>query len=193
VKNEILYEGLLAEFERPDAMLEALRALRADGYTRLDAYSPFPVPGSDGALGLPRSRLGAGVLAGALAGLVVSYHLQWYCNAVIYPVNDGGRPGHSAPAFIPATFETTILGAALVAFLGVLVLSRLPRLWHPVFEVEGFERATVDRFFVGIDARDPRFDPAASARALEARRPLRIVRLSEAEGVVPVAMSGGQS
>lgn len=188
--NEILYEGLLAEFETADAMLDALRALYALGYRRLDAYSPYPVAGAEEALGLGRSRLPWAVFLGGLLGLAGSYWIQWYCNAVSYPVNEGGRPGHSPAAFVPASFETTILFSALVAFFGALVLCRLPKLWHPVFEVEGFERASIDRFFVGIDARDPRFDVTLSARSLERAKPLRIVRLTEAEGVTPVVVAG---
>jgi hypothetical protein len=184
--RDLLYEGLLAEFEAPDAMLETLRALRALGYRRLDAYSPFPVPGAEDALGLGRSRLPRAVFLGGALGLVWSYWLQWFLNAAVYPVNDGGRPAHAPPAFIPATFETTILFAAFAAFFGVLLLSRLPRLWHPVFEVEGFERAAIDRFFVGVDARDPSFDAALVAKTLARSRPLRIVRLTEKEGVTPV-------
>jgi hypothetical protein len=189
--KDLLYEGLLAEFETSAEMVEALRTLHGLGYRRLDAYSPYPVHGAEEALGLRRSRLPYGIFAGGVLGLAVSYHLQWYCNAVIYPVNDGGRPGHSAAAFIPATFETTILIASFVAFFGVLILSRLPKLWHPVFEVEGFERASVDRFFVGIDARDPRFDAVESVHALEGLRPLRIVRLTEAEGATDVGSAAG--
>ncbi|WP_437595326.1 DUF3341 domain-containing protein [Sorangium sp. So ce590] len=147
--------GLLAEFETPEAMLRAIAELRSRGYRRLDAFTPYPVHGLDEALGLRRSPLNWIVLPFALAGAAGGYLVQWYNNAYDYPLNVGGRPQHAAPAFVPITFEMTVLAAALGGFVALLVLMRLPELWSPIFDVPGFERATIDRFWIGIDARDP--------------------------------------
>lgn len=191
--SDDLHEGLLAEFDSPGAMRETLAALHAQGYRRLDAFSPFPVEGASEAMGLSRSKLPWLVFAFGAASLAFGYWIQWFSNVHDYPVNDGGRPPHSVVAFIPATFETTILFAALAAVVGMFVLCGLPRLWHPVLEVEGFERASVDRFFVGIDSRDPRFDEVASVRALERFAPLRIVRVRDEGGATRVSPAGGGS
>ncbi|KYF85453.1 hypothetical protein BE20_35995 [Sorangium cellulosum] len=147
--------GLLAEFETPEAMLRAIAELRSRGYRRLDAFTPYPVHGLDEALGLRRSPLNWIVLPFALAGAAGGYLVQWHNNAYDYPLNVGGRPGHAPPAFVPITFEMTVLAAALAGFVVMLVLTRLPELWSPIFDVPGFERATIDRFWIGIDARDP--------------------------------------
>ncbi|WP_437475684.1 DUF3341 domain-containing protein [Sorangium sp. So ce1014] len=147
--------GLLAEFETPEAMLRAITELRSRGYRRLDAFTPYPVHGVDEALGLRRSPLNWIVLPFALAGAAGGYLVQWYNNAYDYPLNVGGRPQHAAPAFVPITFEMTVLASALAGFVALLVLMRLPELWSPIFDVPGFERATIDRFWIGIDARDP--------------------------------------
>lgn len=158
--------GLLAEFETPEAMLGAIRELRRRGYARLDAFTPYPVHGLEAALGLRRSPLNWMVLPFALAGAAGGYLVQWYLNAFDYPLNVGGRPPHAAPAFVPITFEMTVLSAALAGFVILLVLTRLPELWNPVFEIEGFERASIDRFWVGIDARDPALVRSVAERDL---------------------------
>ncbi|AUX23727.1 membrane protein [Sorangium cellulosum] len=147
--------GLLAEFETPEAMLRAIKELRSRGYRRLDAFTPYPVHGVDEALGLRRSPLNWILLPFSLAGAAGGYLVQWYLNAVDYPVVVGGRPAHAAPAFVPITFEMMVLTTALVGLVAMVLLSKLPELWSPVFEVPGFERATLDRFWIGIDARDP--------------------------------------
>ncbi|WP_437751346.1 DUF3341 domain-containing protein [Sorangium sp. So ce1389] len=147
--------GLLAEFETPEAMLRALAELRGRGYRRLDAFTPYPVHGAEAALGLRRSPLTWLVLPFALAGAAGGYLVQWHNSAYDYPLNVGGRPQHAAPAFVPITFEMMVLTAALMGFVVLLALTRLPELWNPVFDVPGFERATIDRFWIGIDARDP--------------------------------------
>ena len=157
--------GVLGEFRTPEAMIAALVGLRDRGYRKLDAFSPYPVHGAEEAAGMQRSPLDWIVFPFALAGAGVAYLLQWYCNAVDYPLNVGGRPPHSAPAFIPITFEMGVLTTALVGMIVYLALSGLPELWSPVFEVEGFERASIDRFWVGVDATDPGFDREAVERA----------------------------
>lgn len=171
--------GVLAEFGTADQMLEALSALRARGYRELETYSPYPVPGAEQRLEFARPNLPKFVFGGGLLGGLVGYAVQWYANVWDYPQNVGGRPLHAVPSFIPASFEATVLGGALVAFFGLLVALRLPQPWHPVFEIEGFERASIDRFWVGVDARDPHFEPQGCMSALQELEPLRVVRIRE--------------
>jgi ActD protein len=168
-------QGLLAEFGSAGDLSEALSRLRETGYQKLETYTPFPVPGLERRLALRPSRISLFVFIGGLLGAILGYGIQWYANVWHYPQNIGGRPVHSIPAFIPVTFESAVLGAGLAAFVGLLIVLRLPRPWHPVFEVDGFERASIDRFWLAIDARDPRFGLSRSARALEELRPLRVV------------------
>lgn len=158
--------GVLGEFTTPEAMIAAIVALRERGYRRIDAFSPYPVHGAEEAAGMPRSPLGWIVFPLGLLGAGVAYLLQWYCNAFDYPLNVGGRPPHSAPAFIPITFEMGVLSAAVGGLITYFALTQLPELWSPVFEVEGFERASIDRFWVGVDARDPGFDRLGVEQAL---------------------------
>lgn len=171
--------GLLAELGSPEHLTEAVRTLRRLGYRRLDAFTPYPVEEVEEALHLPTSPIAPIVFFAGLLGAVVGYAVQWWTSAIDYPLNVGGFPPHSPPAFIPATFETTILFASIAAFLSVFVLAQLPRWWHPMFEVEGFDRATVDRFFVYLDADDRSFSPEKARADLEALRPLRVERVGE--------------
>jgi len=171
--------GLLAEFPTADALAAGAAALHALGYRELEAYTPFPVPGVEVRLGLGRSRLPRFVFAGGLIGAVLGYAIQWYSDVGSYLLRVGGRPAHAVPAFIPATFEATVLGASLVAFVGLLVALRLPQLWHPVFEVEGIERASVDRFWIAVGNGDPLFDPERTRSALAALDPLARAEIPE--------------
>jgi hypothetical protein len=148
----------MAEFASPTELLAAARRTREEGYTRMDAYTPFPVEELAEALGFHRTRLPLVVLAGGLVGLVGGYFLQYYAAVVDYPLNVGGRPFHSWPAFIVPTFEMTILGASFAAVLGMLGMNKLPQPYHPVFNAPRFALASRDRFFLAIEARDPRFD-----------------------------------
>ena len=150
--------GLMAEFEGPTEVVEAARKVREDGYRRVDAYSPYPIEELAEALGHHHSWLPLLVLLGGITGCLSGYLLQYWTSAVAYPLNIGGRPIHSWPAFIVPTFEMTILFAAGTAVLGMLALNGLPEPYHPVFNVPTFARATKDRFFIVIEARDPRFD-----------------------------------
>jgi hypothetical protein len=160
--------GVLAAFDEPGALLRAVRRVRAAGYRSVDAYSPFPIDGLDEALALPRPwRVAALTLAGGLVGAAGGYGLQYYLMAVDYPLNVGGRPLHSWPAFIPVAFELMVLCAAVAVTVGLFVLLRLPEPHHPLFGVPGFERATQDRLFLAVRADDPRFDHAAVTRLLD--------------------------
>jgi hypothetical protein len=165
--------GLAAEFDSAEALLAAARAAQAAGYRRAQAYSPFRVDGLAEAVGFPRSRIPAITFAGAVAGAVGGYLMQWYAAVVDYPVDIGGRPNHSWPMFIPVSFELLILGGALAAVLAFFVGCRLPALYHPVFAAPQFERASRDRFFLCLVAGDPVFEPQVARRLLEAQQPLQ--------------------
>jgi hypothetical protein len=146
----------MAEFGTPDALERAYETLVRRGYTRLDAWSPYPLRGlvRTGPESLvPWIMLGAGLFGGGFG-----YLLQWWVNVRAFRIDVGGRPLHSAPAFIPITFESAVLAASVAGFLTMLFFCRLPRLADPVFEIEGFQRASVDRFWLGVDDADPRFD-----------------------------------
>ncbi len=159
---------MLAEFDDPDALLAAAEKAYAEGYRRMDAYTPFPVHGLDEAIGFRRTRLPLVVLIGGIIGCIAGYSLQYWVSVIAYPLNIGGRPYHSWPSFIPPTFETTILFAALSAVLGMLALNGLPMPWHPLFEVPRFEHATSDAFFLCIEAADPKFSVESTRKFLEA-------------------------
>ena len=133
----------------------------------MDAYSPFPVEGLAEALGFHRTRVPLIVLTGGILGCLGGFFLQYWLAVIDYPINVGGRPLNSWPSFIPVTFELTILIAALSAFFGVLALNGLPMPYHPVFNVDRFELASRNRFFLLIEAADPRFDSAGTRRFLE--------------------------
>jgi hypothetical protein len=154
--------GLLAEFDDAGALVAAARRVREEGYRRVDAYTPMPVEGLADALSVPPSPLPAIVLGGGLLGGLGAFGMQVYASAVDYPLNVGGRPLNSWPSFVVITFEVTVLAAALAAVLGMLALNRLPRPYHPVFNVPRFALASRNRFFLLIEAKDPRFDPDAT-------------------------------
>src|SRR5262247_3678410 len=159
--------GLVAEFGTPEELLEATRRARSAGYRRLEAYTPFPVHGLAEALDFHQTHIPLVVLLGGIVGGVGGYILQYWINVIDYPLNIGGRPLHSWPAFIPVTFELTILSAALAAVLGMLALNGLPMPYHPLFNVPRFASVTRDGFFLCIEARDPTFDRIETRRFLE--------------------------
>jgi hypothetical protein len=167
------------------ALVAAIEVLRAAGVTRFDAFTPYEVAGLDEALDVRRSRLPWISLAVGLAAGGSAYALQWWINVVDYPLDIGGRPYHSAPAFLPITFEMTVLFAAAAALISALVLGGLPRLWHPVFEVEGFDRAAIDRFWLAIAADDPALDRRRVTEALASTAALRTVWLAGPVGGPP--------
>lgn len=158
-ENFFLRSGLLAEFSTSEQMLQAARMLRDRGVRRMDTFSPYPVHGIEESMGLPRSPVPKIILVAGIAGAVVAYWIQWVTNSYIYPLNVGGRPDHAAPAFLLITFETMVLFGGLAALFSVIGLSRLPRYWDPVFDIKEFESASIDRFWVGVDSRDPEFKP----------------------------------
>lgn len=151
--------GIIACFASPEALLAVLRRARAAGYTRLEAYTPFPIEGLDEVLPRATTPIGWIVFFAGAAGASGAYALQYWATHD-YPVNVGGRPLHSWPAFVPVTFELTVLTAAVVGVLALAWLCRLPQLYHPVFTVPGFDRASQDRLFLLIRDDDPRFHPA---------------------------------
>jgi hypothetical protein len=163
--------GLMAEFESPEDLIEATQGAYDRGYRMMEAYTPFPVEGVAEALGFHRNRVPRTVFAGGVIGGLTGYFMQWYSAVIDYPLNVGGRPLHSWPAFIPVTFEMTVLGAALTAVVGMLAMNGLPRLHHPVFNAPGFVLASNDRFFLSIQARDPLFEPAATRELLATFHP----------------------
>jgi Protein of unknown function (DUF3341) len=166
--------GLMAEFDSPEDLLEAAHRAHAEGYQRMDAYTPFPVAGLAEAIGFHRTRLPFVVLLGGIAGGLGGYLLQYYTAVIEYPLNVGGRPLHSWPAFIPVTFEMTVLIAALAAVLGMLALNGLPMPYHPVFNVPRFEMASRNLFFLCIEATDPQFNAERTRRFLESLKPRQV-------------------
>ena len=148
--------GILAEFASAEALLDAARKARAAGFERIEAYSPFPIEGLAEATGFRRNYVPAIVLAAGALGGIGGYFMQWYSAVVSYPINSGGKPPHSWPAFIPVTFELTVLCAAVIGFIGLLALNGLPQLYHPLFNVREFDLASRNRFFLCIreDAGD---------------------------------------
>ena len=159
--------GLLAEFESATALLEAARRTRAAGYTRIDAYSPFPIHGLAEAIGFREHLVPKFVLAGGLTGALAGYGLEYWTQVIAYPLNIGGRPYHSWVSFIPPAFETTILFAAFTAVISMLVLNGLPRPYHPVFNAPRFHLASQERFFLAVEATDPRFDLGGTREFLQ--------------------------
>jgi Protein of unknown function (DUF3341) len=178
VMNRESLFGLAAEFNGHEQLLRAAERAYQQGFRKMDAYAPFPVEGLAEALG-KKNRLPLHVLCGGIVGGVGAYYMQWYANVVSYPLNVGGRPLHSWPAFVPITFELTVLSAALTAFFLSLALSGLPKPYHPMFNLPEFERASQDRFFLCIEADDPRFDRARTLQFLEQLAPVRIAEVAK--------------
>jgi hypothetical protein len=166
--------GLLAEFGTPEDLLAAIEALHQKGYRKMDAFTPHPFHGLEQALRLPRSGINIVVGPLGIAMAIAGYGFQWYCNALDYPINVGGRPPHSPLAFVPITFETGVLWTALFGMAALFFAARLTELHHPVFDVPGFERASIDTYWLGIDRRDRMFNLVSTSDDLAAQRPLLI-------------------
>ena len=150
--------GLMAEFEDPNDLVQAAHEAQKAGYRKMDAYTPYPIEALSEALDIHDRRLPALVLMGGIFGGLAGYGLCYWCSVIAYPLIVGGKPFHSAPAFIVPTFETTILFAAFAAVLGMLGLNGLPQPYHPVFNAPRFALASRDRFFLCIESKDPKFD-----------------------------------
>jgi len=159
--------GLLAEFDNANELVAAARAAHQAGFHHVDAYTPFPIEELAEAMGVHRTVLPMLVLIGGIVGAVGGFGLAYWTSVVEYPLNVGGRPLFSWPSFIPVTFETTVLVAALTTVLGMLALNGLPMPYHPTFNVPRFALATRDRFFFCIEATDPLFDRDDTRRFLE--------------------------
>jgi hypothetical protein len=168
--------GLMAEFSTHEELVHAAKKAYENGFRKMDGYAPFPVEDLAEALG-KRTRLPLFVLIGGIIGGLSAYYMEWDANVISYPVNIGGRPLNSWPAFIPIVFELTVLAAALTAFFLSLGLSGLPKPYHPVFNVPEFERASQDRFFLCIEARDRIFHPQQTREFLQSLRPLTITEV----------------
>ena len=158
--------GVMAEFDDPTAVVAATRRAYEEGYRRMDAYSPYPIEALSEAVGPHKERLPLIVLIGGIVGMLGGFGMQYYVAVMNYPLNVGGKPLFSWPAFIPITFETTVLGAAMAAIFGMLALNGLPEPYHPVFNAPNFALATRDRFFLVIESRDPKFDREATTNFL---------------------------
>jgi hypothetical protein len=166
--------GLLAEFASPQDLVRAAERIRDAGYTKWDAHTPFPVHGLDGAMGIRSTRLPYLVLAAGVVGATSGLLMQWWMNAVDYPIIISGKPFNSLPADIPVTFELTVLLAALTAFFGMLAGNALPRFHHPLFASASFRRVTTDAFFLAIEADDPHFDLEKTGQQLTSLNATRV-------------------
>ena len=166
--------GLMAEFDDAKALVIATAIAHAEGYRRMDAYSPFPIEELNDALGARPSGLPLIVLIGGLVGCLGGFLLQYWAAGIAYPGNVGGRPFNSWPAFIPVTFECTILCASLAAVFGMLALNGLPMPYHPVFNVPRFALASRNRFFLCIEARDRKFHLEETRAFLETLKPREV-------------------
>ena len=159
--------GLIAEFHDADQLVSAAKRTVDAGYRKIDAFTPFPVHGLAEAIRFKDNRVQLLVLAGGIMGAIAGFGLQYWVNVIAYPLNAGGKPYLSWPAFIPVTFEMTILFAALAAVVGSFALNGLPEPHHPVFNAPRFALASRDRFFLLVEAADPQFDPHATRAFLE--------------------------
>ncbi len=164
----------MAEFDDPNALVAATRRAFREGYRQMDAFSPFPIEELHEALGAHHTHLPLIVLIGGLVGCIGGYTLEYWSSVIAYPLNIGGKPLHSWPAFIPVTFECTILAAALSCVLGMLALNGLPMPYHPVFNVARFALGSRNRFFLCIEARDKQFDLEGTRAFLETLKPREV-------------------
>jgi ActD protein len=170
--------GLLAEFDTPAALVAAAKRAHAEGYRKLDTFSPFPIEEAWEAIGHHDRRLSFIVLMGGIIGGLTGYGLEYWVHAMAYPINIGGKPLNSWPQFIPVTFEMTILFASLSAVIGMIVLNGLPMPYHPVFNVPRFDHASRDKFFLLVESNDPKFD---RQRTLEFLKGLDASEINEVE------------
>ena len=164
--------GVMAQFDNPSTLVAAARETYAAGYRKINGYSPFPIEELSEAIGFTRTGLPLIVLAGGIIGGLGGFFMQYWMEVINYPINVGGKPVNSWPAFIPITFECIVLCAAFAAVFGMLALNKLPQPYHPVFNAPNFALATRDSFFLVIESKDPKFDHDEARRflkSLEAR------------------------
>jgi hypothetical protein len=166
--------GVVAEFENPSDLVAAARRVYSLGYRRINGYSPYPIEELSEAIGFTHTSLPLIVFIGGLVGGIGGFLMQYYIEVIDYPINVGGKPYNSWPAFIPITFEMTVLVAAFSAVLGMLVLNKLPQPYHPVFNLPNFAMATRDRFFLAIEANDPKFHHAEVIELLKSLNALEV-------------------
>ncbi len=171
--------GLMAEFEGPNQLIAATSAAHKAGFRDMDAYSPMPIEEVCEAMELHHNGVPRLVFCGGVVGMLGGYGLAYWSSVIEYPLNIGGRPLHSWPAFLPITFETTVLVAAFAAVFGMFALNGLPRPYHPVFNVDRFSRASEDRFFLCIEATDPKYDAAKTREFLEGLNPYEISEVQQ--------------
>ncbi len=169
--------GLMAEYVDPEKLVEAAGRAYAEGYRKMDGYSPMPVEGLAEAMGFTHNRMPLLVLLGGLTGAATAFSMMYFSAVINYPINVGGRGLNSWPAFVPITFELTILFGSFAAVFGMLGLNGLPMPYHPVFNSPDFAKASRSRFFLCIEARDPKFDPVLTRQFLEGLGPRRVVEV----------------
>lgn len=171
--------GALAMFDTPEQILEATRKVRERGFIRFDCHTPFPVHGLEAAMGLTRSKLPFLVLGGGAAGAFTAIMLQWWTGAVDYPLLIGGKPFFAMEFGTPVTFELMVLFSAFTTIFGMFALNGLPMLYHPLFNAKMFERATDDKFFISIEAEDPKFDRKHTVEFLQSLGASEVVLVEE--------------
>ena len=163
--------GIIAEFENEEAIINATQRAVDAGYEKMEAYTPYPLEELIDILHLHKNKIALVILIGGIVGCCVGFGMQYFASVIHYPINVGGRPLNSWPAFVPVMFECTILFAGISAFVGMLLMNGLPRPHHPVFNVARFKYATQDRFFLCIEADDPKFDTDETKQFLENLNP----------------------
>jgi hypothetical protein len=178
VAQEIELHGLMAGFRTPDDLLNAARRVYSEGYREMDAYTPMPIEGLADAIGFRSNAVSRLVFTGGLIGATGGFGLMWWISVIAYPHNVAGRPLNSWPAYIPITFECMVLVACFTAVIGMLMLNRMPEPYHPVFNAPQFERASRDRFFLCIEARDPKFDRERTRQFLELLHPEEVIEVA---------------
>jgi hypothetical protein len=171
--------GIMAEFDTATELVDAANKVRLAGYTHTDAFSPFPLHEIDEALGIRRSILPLLVFAGGITGALTGVALQVFVHYIDYPMNIGGRPYLSWPSFIPPSYELTILLAGFTAVFGMLFLNGLPRPYHPVFNVPRFALATREKFFLLIEAADPKYSYDEARSFMESLNPQEVFDVPE--------------